>query len=251
MQNDSERLICKKAENAALAALKSDRVYTMPYMNEREQELCVSALNKLKCNTYVFYGGFDNAIRKMLAVGKKTPDVSEFDCIVLAIEAKFSANKLTHRDYLGSIMSLNITRDFIGDIIVNENGAIVFTNSKFAHIICDELTQVKNTNVNVKIAEDNDMSQILNVINPCEKTVTIASLRLDAIIAAMLKISRGKAVDLAKSKAIMVNHIVVDSPGFEIQEGDVFTIKGKGKFKLQNVGNKSKKDRIFVSYLEY
>ncbi len=250
-QNESEILLCKKAENAITAAQKSGSVRIMPFMNERQQALCQSVLNRLKCNTYTFYGGGEYTERAMLAIGDTAPDVSVFNIEMLLITAKFSKGKLTHRDYLGAIMSLNITRDNIGDIILCEQGALLYTTAKFARLICDELTQVKNVNVSVSIGKEKLENPIYSAKQQNEKTLTIASLRLDAIIAAMLKISRAKAAALIRTNSVMINHIATKNPAEEVQQGDVFSIKGKGKYKLSATHGKSKKDRIFISFIEY
>ncbi len=248
---ESELILCKKAQNAAQSAMKSGAVRTMPFMNEREQELCVSALNKVKCKEYFFWGGHESTLRKMLAIGDDMPSKEHFDIQLLAITPNFSKISLTHRDYLGALMSLGITRDYIGDIIVLDNMALVFSAQKFAALICEELTAVKNVNVNARVATQNEENLINAVSKQSEKTLTIASLRLDAILAAMLKTSRKNAADLIRAKYVMINHIKTQNCSFEVQEGDVFSIKGKGKFRLNSVGNKSKKNRIFINFTEY
>ncbi len=249
--DESELILCKKAQNAAQSAMKSGVLRFLPFMNEREQELCVSALNKLKCNTYFFWGGYDNANRQMLAIGDEMPNEEQFNIDLLIITPNFSKVSLTHRDYLGSLMSLGITRDYIGDIIVLDDKALLFTERKFTQLICDELISVKNANVSVCKAQKGEEDLINNVSELSEKTLTIASLRLDAIIAAMLKTSRKNAADLIRAKCVMINHIKTQNCSCEVQEGDVFSIKGKGKFKLNSVGNKSKKNRIFINFTEY
>ncbi len=249
--DESELILCKKAQNAAQSAMKSGALRFLPFMNEREQELCVSALNKLKCNTYYFWGGYEGAIRKMLAIGDEMPSAQHFDLQLLIITPSFGKASLTHRDYLGALMSLGITRDYIGDIVVLSDVALLFAAQKFAPLICDELTSVKNANVSVRKAVEGEESLIYNASELSEKTLTIASLRLDAIIAAMLKISRTNAANLIKAKCVMINHIKTQNCSFEVQEGDIFTVKGKGKFKLNSVGNKSKKDRIFINFTKY
>ena len=83
------------------------------------------------------------------------------------------------------------------------------------------------------------------------QTATVASLRLDAVLAAMLHISRGDAVQLVKSGMVEVNHVSTVSAHYEVFENDVFSIRGRGKYKLCGVGAKSRKGRTFVSYIEY
>ena len=63
----------------------------------------------------------------------------------------------------------------------------------------------------------------------------MSSLRLDAVLAAMLHISRGDAVQLVKSGMVEVNHVSTASAHYEVFENDVFSIRGRGKYKLCGV----------------
>ena len=48
------------------------------------------------------------------------------------------------------------------------------------------------------------------------------------MLAAMLHISRGDAVQLVKSGMVEVNHVSTVSAHYEVFENDVFSIRGRG-----------------------
>ena len=155
---------------------------------------------------------------------------------------------LTHRDYLGALMSLGIRRECIGDILLSEDGAYLFVLDTVAPLVCDELSSVGRCSVCVRAGRAEELPG--REERPAQ-TATVASLRLDAVLAAMLHISRGDAVQLVKSGMVEVNHVSTVSAHYEVFENDVFSIRGRGKYKLCGVGAKSRKGRTFVSYIEY
>ena len=83
------------------------------------------------------------------------------------------------------------------------------------------------------------------------RTASVASLRLDAVLAAMMQVSRAQAVQCIRSGAVAINHMPVQSAHADVFENDVFSVRGYGKYKLCTVGGKSRKGRTIVSYFQY
>jgi RNA-binding protein YlmH len=77
-------------------------------------------------------------------------------------------------------------------------------------------------------------------------SATVSSLRLDAVLAAMLHCSRGQASELIEAGRVEINHLPADKPHAQVYEGDVFTVRGKGRFNLTALpGKRSVDHRIF------
>ncbi len=62
----------------------------------------------------------------------------------------------------------------------------------------------------------------------------------------MLRCSRGAAAELVTAGRVEINHLPADKPHAPVYEGDVFTVRGKGRFGLTALPGKSKKDRCQV-----
>ena len=75
--------------------------------------------------------------------------------------------------------------------------------------------------------------------------------RLDAVLAAMLHCSRGQASELIEAGRVEINHLPADKPHAQVYEGDVFTVRGKGRFRLTALPGKSKKDRSIIEFFQY
>ena len=83
------------------------------------------------------------------------------------------------------------------------------------------------------------------------QTATVSSLRLDAVLAAMLRCSRGMAAELVAAGRVEINHLPVSSAHAPVYESDVFTVRGKGRFRLTALPGKSKKDRQIIEFFQY
>ena len=79
----------------------------------------------------------------------------------------------------------------------------------------------------------------------------MSSLRLDAVLAAMLRCSRGQACELIAAGRVEINHLPAESTHAPVYEGDVFTVRGKGRFGLTALPGKSKKDRSIIEFFQY
>ena len=48
-----------------------------------------------------------------------------------------------------------------------------------------------------------------------------------------------------------INHLPADKPHAQVYEGDVFTVRGKGRFNLTALPGKSRKDRPIIEFFQY
>lgn len=220
--------------------------FTM-FCNDREQELARAALSSAGFFDFVWDGGYEGAQRCILCLfdGKRVP--APLCCLRISI-ADSASSVLTHRDYLGALMGLRISRECIGDIVCRSDGAQVVVTRTASSVILEELHEVGRCSAHVERIEC--MDPVSHEAKK-EQTVTLASLRLDALLSAMLHVSRSQASKLIVSGAVQINHVPKASPGEAVFEEDVFSVRGYGKFKLKQIGAKSRKDRIFVTFQEY
>mgnify|MGYP004503280811 FL=1 len=197
------------------------------------------------------FGGYDNAERQMVAFH---PDALAFtweypiDCLKIEPKAiKFSEN-LSHRDYMGALLNLGVDRSVIGDIIVQEKAAWFFCQSKMTEFFLENLCRVRHTNI--LITKVNDPEEFphpnLESING-----TCASVRLDSLIALAFKASRSSMVSYIESGQVFVNGKLITSNGYEPKEGDIVSVRGKGRFIFDGVSHQTKKGRCGVRILLY
>lgn len=248
-QNDDERLFCKNIEGLFEKYQYSGRAAFTAFLDERRQQLAMAVANRYSDISYQLWGGYNNAARLMFCINADNPDGTDFPIDTLKIVCK-GADNLTHRDFLGSLMGLNIKREYIGDIIVeNGNTAFVFIERKISPVIASELLSVGKFSASAQYYYDE--VKVSDAENFTPKTATVASLRLDNVLSAMLNVSRSEAARLIKTGIVTVNHIHTDTLHFEICGDDTVTVKGFGKFKIVQIGGQSRKNRTFISYIKY
>ena len=219
------------------------------FLDERQCRLCEKVMASVKYENYLLWGGYENAERKMLCV---YPQYGNDDIInsypMQAVTFRYrTEDKLDHRDFLGSLMALGITRGCVGDILVNSGTASVFVKDTIAR---DVLGISKIGRVGVKAEEGFDPHTVREP-EFREITGTVASLRLDSVLSLALRISREKASALIKGGTVEISHEKTDQPSRTVEPGDKISAKGHGKFLLKSVDGVSHKDRIHITICKY
>ena len=146
-------------------------------------------------------------------------------------------------------MSLGIERDKIGDLIVNERSEqtdiFFFAEDKITPYIMDMLTSVRHTVVTLEVLDDYRIDYVPHFQ---EKEAIVTSNRLDAVIAAVCKISRSAALRLIQEGKIFVNGAESLHNTYYCKPNDVLSIRGFGKVRFGETLGVTKKDRIRFSY---
>lgn len=244
--DDDKQLIAQLNDGIDLC-LTRQKPYFMPFMSERKQALLLSELKKAYFDNYLFFGGYGDSERKMLGLFFDEPSESSFP--ISAIEFSFrKCDKLTHRDFLGSLMSLGIERETVGDILVEDGLGVVFVKTELSDYVKSQISKVGR--IGVKVA-DADLSKLPQGRGFEEKTYIVSSLRLDNIVAAVCKLSREKTRTVIMSDSACVNFEETKNVSLNLKENDVFTIRGKGKFVLKSILGTTGKGRIRISVIHY
>lgn len=198
-------------------------------------------------SNFTFFSGYPNGERAILGVFSKYRPQESFPITPITLRFR-KEDHIGHRDILGSLMGLEITRESIGDILVGDGIAVVFVLNTVSSIILNELKKVGNCGINI-------IEGMPPILPPLHKyldvTAVVSSLRLDCIVAAMAGISRDKSCQTIKSKLVFVNGSSVCNPSRKVLEEDVVSIRGFGKFLFANVLKTTKKGRLQILYKKY
>lgn len=241
--SDDDKFLIRHILDLAKQSEASRRPRYSAFLDERQQALCVSALKAERIKFYRLYGGYENADRAILIFNPENYDISDSIPIVPVVFNYREKDELSHRDFLGSIMSMMIKREMLGDILVNSKRSTVFVHENALSTVC-EINKIGRVGVSVSFdfsADDIPLQKFEQIKS------TVASLRLDAVVSSALRLSRDKSSELIKSHGVILNRAMTYNPSARVDEGDKFSIKGFGKFILFEVGGNSKKDRIFIT----
>ncbi len=198
---------------------------------------------------YLLFGGYEDAERKMLMFFPDYMEINPYELMCI-LRVNYSANnKLSHRDLLGSLMSLGITRENVGDILVSEGLAQVIVKREMADFLEMNLSKAAKANLECDIAPLSEL--FIPEVEAKEITDTLASLRLDAACASAFSMSRGNAARLIEAKKVYINDLPCEKCDKQLSEGDKIRIKGFGRAFLSETGGTSRKGRTFVKFKVY
>lgn len=173
----------------------------------------------------------------------------EFPLSVVKITGNFKFEKLNHRDYLGSVLALGIKREKIGDINVFDDGAEIILSSDIADYVLNNLEKIKHTSIKRAIIDINDSREKIQEYK--EKRVNVASLRLDSVVGAAINMSRSKAVDIIRGGDVKLNHFPMQESAHKVNPNDIISVKGFGRYKIDEITGLTKKDRITIIIKQY
>lgn len=160
---------------------------------------------------------------------------------------KFS-DKLTHRDYLGALMHLGYEREVFGDILTDGTTGYLFLLKSVADQIKDDIAKVKHTVVEVSEIKPSECPFEQRYE---EKSITIASNRIDTILGEAFHLSRRSAQELIGKESVFVNGITMMSNAHSLKANDRVSVKGEGKFIYVGNEHETKKGRIAVNIKIY
>ncbi len=253
-QRKIEQLSCSKEEEMlgkriidldGICQKRHTEVYTQ-FLTEEEQTYCEMLLHMInsKC---IMTGGYDNAQRKVVML---LPDeyYTDYDIPFAPLKIKHKEN-VGHRDILGSILGLGIERNILGDILVGKIESYVFVMKTMADYIVQSLLKIGRQQVEVSIVDISEV--VFPEVKTEEINTTVASLRIDCIVAEGFRLSRENAKEAIKRQLVQINHKIIDSSSHNVKEKDVISLRGKGKIILECVSGTSKKDRIWIKILKY
>lgn len=198
----------------------------------------------------VLFGGFKESEKKIMGVFPEweEPDEGVFPIVCLKAEGGFT-RKLTHRDYLGTIMSLGITPQKLGDIVVYDGYAYIFVHSDVAGYTAENIRKIGNQGVKVSVIED--IGSI--TVERRYKTISAvcASERLDAVVGAAINVSRSAASSLISSGKVKLNHRETEKQSETIREGDLISVRGYGRYLVDKFGGTTRKGRLQIVLKQY
>lgn len=226
-----------------------DEVMTMykrrltEFLNPREQFIVTSLIGNQEDLQLKSFGGHDTSERRRMILAPFYEEIKEEDFDVVLLEATYPSKFVTleHRDVLGAFMSLGIKREKLGDLVVTD-GKIQFLISKeIATYVRMNLTGIKKAKVQF---EEVSIGELMPAqYEWLESVGTVSSLRLDAVMKEIYNLSRQKASLHIEKGLVKVNFRTVEDGSFVLQQGDMISIRGKGRSQLVAVDGKTKKEK--------
>ncbi len=252
-------LIESRIEDLMNESIKNNYLVSTKFLSLSEQNFAITKINSLitlknELNIF-FYGGNDDSDRKKIYF---VPKFYNYNLVDIKNNSEISLVKfypknlkfsesITHRDILGTLMSLNYNRNMFGDIIVKNNEYFVYLDSSIINEI-SSLASIKHTYINYEILDLNKVNLSLNFK---EIIINVVSLRIDVIIKEVFKLSRNESQNLIENEFVFIDGVLITSSSYELKENSRVSVKSKGKFIFLEKVGKSRKERLFLKIKLY
>lgn len=188
-----------------------------------------------------FEGGYEGAERVIAAFyDAETPERWPIECLRLEWNAAYAS--VGHRDILGAILAQGIDRAAVGDIVPGEDCALVFAHSAVAESLAASLQSAGRAKLSVRLSEGEAPPQEAG--EPLRRTVS--SMRLDAVVAAGHAIGRAQARELIQRGLVKLNHLPEQRADARIRAGDLISLRGYGRLRVDEEQGSTKKGRMGV-----
>ena len=241
---DEAMLLARVYDRITLAAQRNIPAATC-FLSPREQLLTQQLLRGTELH---FFGGAAGTERNMCCWLPDYLDegwLSSEDGPCAAVCAEFFAgDRLSHRDFLGALMGAGIKRETVGDIFVCEGRCDFLVTREILPYVLQNLTSAGRARLTLR---ELALSE-LEIPAAQVKTVrdTVSSLRLDSVVSAGFGLSRGKAALYIESGKAELNHMPCVKSDKTVCEGDVISVRGLGKIRLEELSGTTKKGRTGI-----
>lgn len=249
--NPEDKLLLAKLWDKINAGIRKNIPAHTPFLSPRELDMA-NYLFGQPDGLYAF-GGYQDAERKMLIYLPEYLEENalwEEDSPCVCLRASFyQEDSPNHRDFLGALMGAGISRETVGDICVGKSSCDFFVTAEIAPYILQNFTSAGRTKLHL---EQIPLPQA-NIPEPEVKEIkdTMASLRLDSVIASGFRIGRSLAAQYVNAGKAAIDGLPCEKPDKTVSEGAKISVRGLGKIKLHAVNGKTKKDRISVVIYRY
>jgi len=242
-----ERPFVERALEMLMLVERKQAMRLTDFLDPRQLQIVQSLSSQVQDVSVSAHGGYDGAerMRVILHPDYVAVDPEDYRLALLRIRADQRFHVFEHRDVMGALLHAGMKREKFGDMLTDADGSYAVVAEEAADYICAQVTQIHRTSVQFeRLAWEKFTPPAPRF---AEKTITVPSPRLDAIIGEVHHLSRAKAVVPIRSGKVKVNWKIVEDPSHPLQEGDMISLAGFGRFKVLEIAGPTRSGRLRMS----
>ncbi|MEG2199005.1 MAG: YlmH/Sll1252 family protein [Anaerovorax sp.] len=245
-----DKILLANIEDKMNRCIRGNMPTYSTFLDMRQRTLVEALCNNKKGLQFQFIGGYAEAERTIAAfLPEYRVEESPISALRVTAGGGVQAKKLTHRDYLGSMMALGVKREMIGDILVTPHGCDIIVLREIVDFFLYHYGKVGRTSLTL---EEIPLADIfIPEGNFQQRHDTISSLRLDNVVASAFSVSRSVAASAINQGQVYVNSKEIQKVDQLVEEGDRLVLRGKGKVILKEVGGTTRKNKISITLNRY
>ena len=114
-------------------------------------------------------------------------------------------------------------------------------DQKFTSLFQDGIQKIARLPVKLEVVSFEELVEAVSDYQ--EKEVLVPSMRLDAFLSNVLKLSRSQTADLLERKYVQVNYHLVEKSDYQVKLGDLVSVRRFGRIILLKENGQTKKDK--------
>lgn len=241
-----EREVAARVLELAERTVRDWSVCTSDFLTPPESVALETALRTRPSLQLFAWGGYEEAERRMLFLAHDDVVLSDAALRQLAQEQvqllviRADGSQLGHRDFLGALTGCGVSRSKVGDIVVQPGGseAHLLVHEDMARVVQASLSSVGTAQASVEVRPAADLTLPSKRVKDVQTVES--SMRLDAVVSTGLKLSRSKLADMTRAGLVYLNYKETRSPAKNVKQGDVVSVRGVGKLKIDECATTSK-----------
>ena len=225
---------------------EKEKPYVSNFLTIAEQDIFILESKKYPSLRLTFDGGIKNAEYQKAII---TPNSKEISNEISIIKISYNPRYLTlsHRNLLGTMIHLGISRNRIGDIVIHNDYALVAICSNLVTFFKENMTSIHHQEVKV----EEYFGEVILEDNGVEKTLFLQSVRLDSIIAQAFNLSREESSEIIKREMVKVNQKVTVKSFQNLKACDIISVAHKGRIKIIDDSTLSRSGRVVMKIKIY
>lgn len=231
----------------------SSKITATAFLDLNEIKNITSILNRENVKYSAFYANeyCEKAVIFFLPEYMENTDINYDEYIsCIKIVAK-DMGKLRHKDFMGSIYSLGIKNEFLGDIFLDKKACYIFINKTVEKYILDNFFKVANQEVECKLVSLDSKEAKELKIEYITKSYIIPSRRVDVLLAEVYSLSRKETKDKIVAGDLYINAKECINPSEAFYDGDIISFRKCGKLKVGNEVRTTKSGNICIDVKKY
>lgn len=211
------------------------------FYNPFEVKELTSLINTYDTISFSLIGNEDSESKAILIYPEYMDEVNPADYVSL-VKIDKKDYEIAHKDVLGSLLSLGIKREKLGDIIINDEAIYFYIRNEILDYVLLNLEKIKNYGVELGVIDL--ATPISRDLDYEEKLVTCASARLDLVLANVYNLSRSDAKNAIEAGLVKLNYKVTYKISEMLEVGDMVSMRRRGRFIVGDYLGLSKKDKL-------
>lgn len=238
---EGQEQLALRLRQGAQKCAKIDRPVPGRFVTGAERSLALHAAHEAGVQAS-FDGGWPEAERVQVCF-HPYGDEPVYTAVWMQVNWNARFAQVEHRELLGSLMALGMDRAFFGDIIAMEDKAYIYVMPEMALRLPMEWSSAGRTSITVEEMTD---PPVIEAPRGSLMKDTVASLRLDSVLASGMKLSRSRAAEIIRQGHVMVDHMPEERVDRMLMKGQLLSVRGFGRIRLSDVGTPTRKDRLPV-----